>query len=262
MPEGGSVAAKYGKYGEASENSYTLSGNIGVPITSNGFLNASIEYSEDDATNRSVQLAVAQALIDGGNTDVKNPVQIFGKPRVDDNVKTFFNVGLKTSNSNELYAFGNYAAKKIDGGYYFRNPDNRDGIFTPGGVGGTRLVGDVTGDLSGNCPTGDNGQPPLNVGDVAGLAAVIADPNCFVFNGQFPGGFTPRFGADIKDASLVVGTRGNLKNGLTYDVSAGFGWNDIDFFIYNTVNASLGANTPTAFDPGDYTQTEYAFNMN
>ncbi|MGV0036538.1 MAG: TonB-dependent receptor plug domain-containing protein [Candidatus Azotimanducaceae bacterium WSBS_2022_MAG_OTU7] len=258
--EGGSVAVKYGKYSENSENSYTISGNIGVPITSSGFLNASIEYSEDDETDRSVQRADAQALIDGGNTNVRNPAQIWGSPRVDDNVKTFFNFGLETSNSNEIYAFGNYASKEVDGGFFFRNPDTRNAVFSPDS-GVTRLVGDVTGDLSGNCPTGDNGQPSLNVGDAAGLAGVIADPNCFVFNGQFPGGFTPRFGADTRDASLVVGTRGNLENGLNYDVSAGFGWNDIDFFIYNTVNSSLGASTPTNFDPGDYTQTEYNFNV-
>ncbi len=259
-PEGGSVAVKYGGYSEASENSYTLSGNIGVPMTSSGFLNASIQYSEDDATDRSVQRADAQALIDGGNTNVRNPAQIWGSPRVDSNVKTYFNFGLETSDSNEIYAFGNYASKEVEGGFFFRNPNTRGAVFSPDS-GVTRLVGDVTGDLSGNCPTGRNGQPPLSVDDAAGLAAVIANPNCFVFNGQFPGGFTPRFGADTRDASLIVGTRGNLKNGLTYDVSAGFGWNDIDFFIHNTVNSSLGANTPTAFDPGDYTQTEYNFNV-
>ena len=258
--EGGSIEVKYGQFSEDDESIYSIAGNIGLPITSRGFLNASFEYGESDETNRSVQRDDAQGLIDGGNTAVKNPAQLWGSPEINDDIKTYFNFGLEISDSAEIYAFGNYAYKETDGGFYFRNPDTRAAVFSPDD-GVTRLVGDVTGDLSGNCPTGNGGQPPLLVGDDVGLANTIADPNCFVFNGQFPGGFTPRFGADSKDASLVAGTRGNLDNGLNYDVSASFGWNDADFFIYNTVNSSLGGSTPTNFDPGDYTQTEYNFNV-
>jgi iron complex outermembrane receptor protein len=258
--EGGSIEVKYGEFSEDSESIYSIAGNIGLPITSRGFFNASFEYGESDDTDRSVQRNDAQGLIDGGNTEVKDPAQVWGSPEISDDIKTFFNFGLEISDSAEIYAFGNYAYKETDGGFYFRNPDTRAAVFSPDD-GVSRLVGDVTGDLSGNCATGNGGQPPLLVGDDAGLAATIADPNCFVFNGQFPGGFTPRFGADSKDASLVAGVRGNLDNGLNYDVSGSFGWNDADFFIYNTVNSSLGPNTPTSFDPGDYTQTEYNFSV-
>jgi iron complex outermembrane receptor protein len=41
----------------------------------------------------------------------------------------------------------------------------------------------------------------------------------------------------------------------------GIGYNDVDFFINNTVNASLGPATPTNFDPGDYTQSEQMINI-
>jgi iron complex outermembrane receptor protein len=250
---GGSIEAKYGEYDEEGENVYSVAGNIGLPFTSRGFFNASFEYGESDDTDRSVQRNDAQGLIDGGNTDVANPAQIWGSPEVNDDIKTIFNMGVELNDNAEAYAFGNYAYKEVDGGFYFRNPDTRGGVFSNDG-GATRLVGDVTEDGSGNCPT------DLATDDDAGLAAVIADPNCFVFNEMFPGGFTPRFGADTKDASLVAGVRGTLDNGLGYDVSGSFGYNDSDFFIYNTVNASLGPNTPTDFDPGDYTQTEYNFN--
>ena len=37
--------------------------------------------------------------------------------------------------------------------------------------------------------------------------------------------------------------------------------NHSDFFIFNTVNASLGPDTPTYFDPGDYIQTDYNLNF-
>lgn len=250
--EGGSLEVKYGEYDEEGENEYSIAGNIGLPFTSKGFINASFEYSEADATDRSVQRNDAQGLIDAGNTDINNPAQEWGNPEVNDNIKTIVNMAVELNDNAEAYAFGNFAYKEVDGGFFFRNPDTRGGVFSSDG-GVTRLVGDITEDGSGNCPV-------VNVGDDAALQAVIDDPNCFVFNQQFPGGFTPRFGADARDAGFVAGVRGTLDNGVYYDVSGSFGYNDADFFINNTVNASLGPNTPTSFDPGDYTQTEYNLN--
>ncbi len=256
--EGGSIEAKYGEYSEEGESLYAIAGNIGVPFTSNGFLNASFEYGESDATDRSVQRNDAAALIAGGNTDVANPAQVWGNPDISDDIKTYFNLGLALSDNTEAYAFGNYASKTVEGGFYFRNPDTRSAVFSPGqDADGNqlRLVGDVTGDMSGNCPT------DLQTTDSAGLAAVMADPNCFVFNEKFPGGFTPTFGADTEDFSLVAGTRGTTNGGIAWDVSAGFGYNEADFFIFDTVNASLGPQSPTSFDPGLYSQLEKNFNI-
>jgi len=42
--------------------------------------------------------------------------------------------------------------------------------------------------------------------------------------------------------------------------TAAYGTNESDFFIKNTVNASLGPDTPTTFDPGAYTQTDTNLN--
>ena len=77
---------------------------------------------------------------------------------------------------------------------------------------------------------------------------------------MFPGGFVPRFGGDTEDQSLVVGFRGEMENGVGYDVSLGYGRNEAAFFIRNTINASLGPNTPTSFTPGVYEQTDLNFN--
>ncbi|MGI9284034.1 MAG: TonB-dependent receptor domain-containing protein [Pseudomonadales bacterium] len=41
----------------------------------------------------------------------------------------------------------------------------------------------------------------------------------------------------------------------------GAGRHEADFFIRNTVNASLGPNTPTEFDPGAYTQLDKTLNI-
>ena len=68
------------------------------------------------------------------------------------------------------------------------------------------------------------------------------------------------------DSSVVIGIKGTalgdtLDNDLTWDLSGSFGRNHADFFIFNTVNASLGPDTPTHFDPGDYIQTDYNLNF-
>jgi len=252
--EGGSLEGKYGEYSEEGEALYSVAGNIGLPFTDDGFFNASFEYGDADSTDRSVQRDDAAGLIAGGNTAVANPAQVWGNPEVSEDLKTFFNMGLALSDSSEFYGFANYASKEVEGGFYFRNPNTRGGVFSPDG-GETRLVGDETGDMSGNCPT------DLAVSDSAGLAAVIADPNCYVFNEDYPGGFTPSFGAETEDFSLVTGVRGTMENGLTWDVSGGVGYNEADFFINNTVNASLGSASPSSFDPGKYSQLEKNLNI-
>ena len=83
----------------------------------------------------------------------------------------------------------------------------------------------------------------------------------FLFNERFPGGFTPRFGADIRDMSLVGGLRGERDNGLKWDASVSAARSNIEFFIFSTINASLGPATPTSFRPRDYIQTEVAANL-
>ena len=83
----------------------------------------------------------------------------------------------------------------------------------------------------------------------------------FLFNERFPGGFTPRFGADIRDVSLVAGLRGARSGGLKWDASVSAARSNIEFFIFNTINASLGPETPTSFRPRDYIQTEVAANL-
>jgi iron complex outermembrane receptor protein len=52
-----------------------------------------------------------------------------------------------------------------------------------------------------------------------------------------------------------------MDSGLSWDFSAGYGRNEVSYFIRNTVNASLGPATPTAFDPGAYIQQENMFNL-
>lgn len=65
----------------------------------------------------------------------------------------------------------------------------------------------------------------------------------------FPNGFLPRINTGIDDRSFAAGVRG-ATNGWDVDFSLTHGRNDFQFIIENTVNASLGAASPTTFDAG------------
>jgi iron complex outermembrane receptor protein len=261
-PEGFTVEGKWGQYGEGDGDTYAVAANIGLPLTDEGFASFSIEYGEQDATDRSVQRDDAAALIAAGNTAVANPAQIWGSPEIEDDLKVWLNLGLNLSPSAEVYAFGNYASKTVDGGFYFRNPNTRSAVFSADD-GETLLIGDLLDaedgvlDGSANCPVVTITD---SVPDPAALQQVFADPNCFSFQEIFPGGFTPRFGGDVSDLAGTAGARGETAGGLAWDFSATAGRNEVDFFIRNTVNASLGPATPTAFNPGAYIQLENMFN--
>ena len=259
---GGSLEVHTGGFSAGDGYTYTISGNVGLPLGQNGFANLSLEYGNTDPTSRSVQRSDAALLIAGGNTHVADPAQIHGSPAIDDDFKFLGNFGRVFKNM-QFYGHTNYASKKVTGGFFFRNPNTRAAVFSADG-GQTLLIGDLLDaqdgipDGSANCPTisVNNGLP-----DSEALSQVFADPNCFSFQELFPGGFTPQFGGNATDASLVAGLRGQTSRGLVWDASVNLGSNKVDFFIFNTVNASLGPATPTEFDPGLYKQQDLSLNL-
>ena len=58
---------------------------------------------------------------------------VWGAPEVLYDYKLFGNLGMKLNSKAELYGWGNYAQRKIEGGFYYRNPNTR-GIRRAGGV--------------------------------------------------------------------------------------------------------------------------------
>ncbi len=291
--EGGSFEFKPGIYQYGDGRQFALAGNIGLG-NPDAWTSLSFEYGGADPTIRSVQRTDALNLVKAGNFRVKDPAQIWGQPIIENDVKLFANYGASITDTIEFYGHANYARKRVEGGFYFRNPNTRNGVFSPSGKDDTLLVGDLRGlstemaawearkteweaenaaaveageafpELS---PHDADDIPIVNhVPDAERLQAVKNDPNLFNFQEMFPGGFTPRFGAFMWDSSVVVGVKGTalkdtLGKDLTWDLSGSFGRNHADFFIFNTVNASLGPDTPTYFDPGDYIQTDYNLNF-
>ena len=253
--EGGSISVKAGEYGEGDGEMTYVSGNFGLPLGANGFVNTTFEIGSLGDTNRAVQRADAAGLIADGYPNVPNPAMIWGRPKVDDDMKLFVNFGADLGNNTEMYGYANSTTKKIDGGFYFRNPTNRGGVY---GNGSTLLIGDMDGvGVGTDCPvvTLDGNTP-----DPVAMAQVAADPNCFSFQETIPGGFTPRFGGTMTDQAMLFGLRGEMANGVGWDVSSYYGKNEADFFINNTVNASMGPNSPRDFDPGLYRQVETSLN--
>ena len=257
---------------------YTLSGNFGLPLGESGFLNLTGEYGNADPTDRSVQRNDARQLIASGNSYVRNPAQIWGSPRVSNDVKLWANSAYVFRDNLSFYGHANYASKQVEGGFYFRNPNTRSGVFNTGA--GQLLVGDMIDardgvlDGSAGCP-----EVPVVGGLVADMAAwqeVLANDNCFTFQKMFPGGFTPQFGSYVSDASVVAGLRGTSGR-LSWDASAALGNSSLDFYMYNTVNASLGPDQPCSdkgtspavpdqpctpyFNPGIYDQLETNLNL-
>ena len=261
---GGSVEVKQGSFYEGDGDALAVAGNFGLPLGESGFANITVEYGNQDPTDRAVQRGDAAALIAANNTAVRTPTaQIWGSPEVTDDLKTWINLGYTFDDDEHAYAFGNLGTKEVDGGFFFRNPNTRGGVFSGDG-GETLLIGDVLDAMDG-VDDGSAGCPVVNivnnVPDPVALKQVFDDPNCFSFQEMFPGGFTPQFGGNVFDASVVAGIKGRTDAGVVWDASTSYGRNLVDFFIYNTVNAALGPRTPTSFDPGLYNQEELNFNL-
>ena len=80
---------------------------------------------------------------------------------------------------------------------------------------------------------------------------------------SLPAGYTPYLDGAQKDTSLVAGLKGETSSELTYNFSAGFGKNELAYFLNNTVNSGLtvdGVLGQRDFDMGGYEQEEVNLN--
>ncbi|NRA85362.1 MAG: TonB-dependent receptor, partial [Gammaproteobacteria bacterium] len=76
----------------------------------------------------------------------------------------------------------------------------------------------------------------------------------------YPTGFVPSIASDIMDKSLTVGLRSKMGE-WDVDISNTYGTNKMMYFISNTLNASLGVNSPTSFDAGGFSFTQNTTNI-
>lgn len=95
-------------------------------------------------------------------------------------------------------------------------------------------------------------------GDSAGFYRRSNDSRNVI--GIYPDGFLPRITSKSKDYEFVAGLKGAFGE-TGFDVSIGYGRNEFDFRIVNSVNASLGVASPTEFDSGGLRYGQLMFNL-
>ena len=107
-----------------------------------------------------------------------------------------------------------------------------------------------------------NGISDFNWRNPVGTSAYRTTPLDTNYNlhAIFPTGFSPKFGQDDKDLNLAAGVRSSSESALFWDISASTGENEIDYFISETINASLGSRSPTSFRAGILTQSDLNLN--
>ena len=121
-PDGMSGSAQWGSYYEGDGDSARLQANIGLPLTENGFINVSGEFSSDERTQRGVDpLPALAAYADAGAPleELREEQTVWGSPRRQ-RFGVFVNGGLDLTDDDELYFFGNYTDSFADNRFVYR----------------------------------------------------------------------------------------------------------------------------------------------
>jgi len=233
-PSGGSLTAQYGQFYLGDGEDVLVTGNLGLPLGENGFINGTFEYTSQNQVNRGRQYcnvgipnqsagfcvtsyAAANPSYGALITDY---VQKWGQPDAEA-TRGVINAGYDFSDTLSVYAFANYS--KSSATEYF------------------------------------NYRPPVS-NAVNATPIRQADGSTFLFSSIFPAGFTPMFGGDVTDYSLAGGLKGKFGNGLEYDLSGRYGNDQIAYSIWDTVNPSMGPASPKRFNDGSLISTESAAN--
>ena len=85
---------------------------------------------------------------------------------------------------------------------------------------------------------------------------------CFMFNEMFPGRIYAAIWRRYRRLQPLLLDSGEARlTDLIGNASFSMGHSQIDYFIYNTINASLGPATPTHFNPRSYVQDDMAASL-
>jgi len=74
-------------------------------------------------------------------------------------------------------------------------------------------------------------------------------------------GFLPQIATDVEDQSFAIGARGEM-NEWEWDLSANYGKNDFEFQVVNSLNTSMGVDSPTEFNNGGLVYDQTIVNLN
>jgi iron complex outermembrane receptor protein len=264
--EGVTLGGQWGEYYDGDGERFTVSGNVGLPLAQQGFVNLTAEYSESDITDRGMarpDAAAVGAAVGCSVVPLDCLGQRWGDPEVEA-LKLSVNAGWELSETAELYGFATYLDNDTVSDFFYRTPvlDPAAGV----GAQGTLQVdsdGDFLPDPAPQTLVDDIQGQGLSVDDY--LVADAASPSGYVLQNpiytQFPGGYNPDFGAKIDDFAIVLGARGDITPNLSWDVTGRYGENEVEYQVGETINPSLGRLTPLSFRPGTLTQQESGLNL-
>jgi iron complex outermembrane receptor protein len=265
-PEGVNVTLQHGEYQEGDGDRNKIGASAGFHLPGDGFFRISVERDTSDLTSRGnprPDAAAVAAIVGAENVPYNGFGQRWGDPDIDQN-KLFINAGVHLTDNVELYGFASYADNSTLSGFFYRDP-----VLPPqyGINGRSTLIVDANGDfLPDNAPQSLVNSiiaQGLNPADY--LTASGGSPSGWVLLNpiytEFPGGYSPLFGADIKDHEVVLGLRGGESGNLSWDAHARTAQNEIQYVLEGSINPSLGRLSPTTFNPGTLTQEETEFGI-
>jgi iron complex outermembrane receptor protein len=160
-------------------------------------------------------------------------VQTWGRPETS-GTRIFVNSGFDLSNGSELYGRVGYA--DTDGRYRF---------FYRNGI----LPSSIT--------------DPMDPCSGSGHGTLIDICNAGFVGNLLSTGYTPFLDGAQTDLSFVTGLKGDFAGGTGYDFSFGYGKNELDYTLNNTLNGSLplvNGQPQRDFDVGGYEQAEVNLN--
>ena len=267
--EGFTISGQYGEYDKDGDGQRSVvSANGGLSLGGNGFLNLTGEYATTDTTSRGQARPDAASVADiVGKSEVpyNGLGQRWGDPELD-SYTGVFNTAYNVSENLELYGNGSYYYNETKGGFFYRTPvlPGDGNLEVPARntlevVGEDGKVLDASQELVNSITS--QGLNPSNY-----LVPDASSPSGYILRNpiytEFPGGYSPIFGADITDTFLVLGARGEFGNSdLSWDLRGRYGENEVKYNLKNSINPSLGSLSPTDFEPGTLTQEESGVNL-
>ncbi len=212
---------------------YGIAFNSGSNIGAKGFINYTVDFSQQNSAVRSGIIHVPTEIATFGdpsqpNTDPVNKAIIdFLKVYPTGNningsgdiqaAKFNYNLGLSAGENGQFYSNAALVFKKAKSYANYRTPYWR----TDAGLLHKRIPG---------APNYTGGNDPLYEGYI---------------------GYVPTFEGDLLDYNATLGFK-TVKDGWTHDVAVTFGGNQQLYTVENTVNRSLGTASPTSFKPGGF----------
>ena len=250
---------QFGEYDGGDGQNLQVGWSSGFEFGASGHVNFAAEYVDADATNTGIQRPQAALIAAQGEPyasavrNIGEVVQRYGLPE-QETKKVFINTGFNLTDSTQFYTFGSYADDTGVADFNYRPSLTVTGPNADGNI--------VTFARNGGYNIKANGRHSIYQTDgTDGVNTWTAtDPN-FSLLSLYPGGFTPRFGSDTRDYSVVTGIKGGVGANLDWDLSASAGSNRIDYWLKESINLSLGSLSPTQFDNGGREQREQNVNL-